>query len=409
LRNEILDQLRAKWFPLTSDGWHDLVIGYLRERQVEMALDYLEQMRAESIRIHPWLHDLFAYCFCDTGDFDEVLKLMRYRLENAEFEISPTLWYYILDTASRSHHHEATLYAWRNRIETSYLTPPSGMCINVLNTAARYGDFRLATDVFRILGQRTNSLQIYHYEALFESYLTAGDHRTALSVLPLMAAANIPPTDATVRPLYLYLRQSPELPPKALHTLQQLKKADKIIPTVAVNAIIEAAISTNDLTLAIDAYKILHTLSSTGPTTATFNALFRGCSKARRKDTAMFLAAEMLALKVPPDALTYDRLILVCLEGKTEDDYDDAFKYFEEMKERGWWPRRGTLVAMAKRFCEWGNERVWGLVEEMEEKGMEVGAVQRWVGENWRRGDERRRRTERERAEVMADLEQIDT
>lgn len=374
-----------------------------------MALDYLEQMRAESIRIHPWLHDLFAYCFCDTGDFDEVLKLMRYRLENAEFEISPTLWYYILDTASRSHHHEATLYAWRNRIETSYLTPPSGMCINVLNTAARYGDFRLATDVFRILGQRTNSLQIYHYEALFESYLTAGDHRTALSVLPLMAAANIPPTDATVRPLYLYLRQSPELPPKALHTLQQLKKADKIIPTVAVNAIIEAAISTNDLTLAIDAYKILHTLSSTGPTTATFNALFRGCSKARRKDTAMFLAAEMLALKVPPDALTYDRLILVCLEGKTEDDYDDAFKYFEEMKERGWWPRRGTLVAMAKRFCEWGNERVWGLVEEMEEKGMEVGAVQRWVGENWRRGDERRRRTERERAEVMADLEQIDT
>jgi hypothetical protein len=66
-------------------------------------------------------------------------------------------------------------------------------------------------------------------------------------------------------------------------------------------------------------------------------------------------------------------------------------------------------VAMAKRFCEWGDERVWGLVEEMEEKGMEVGAVQRWVGENWRRGEERRRRREEESAEETADLEQTDT
>jgi len=370
-----------------------------------MALDYLEQMRAEAIHVQPWLHDLFAYCFCDTGDFDEVLKLMRYRQDNAELEISYTLWHYILDTASRNHHHEATLYAWRKRVETGYLNPPSGMCINVLNTAARHGDFRLATDVFRVLGQRTNSLQIFHYEALFEAYLTAGDHRTALSILPLMTAANIFPTDATVRPLYLYLRQSPELPPKALHTLQQLKKADKVIPTVAINAIIEAAISTNNLTLAIDTYKILHTLSSTGPTTSTFNALFRGCSKASRKDTAMFLAAEMLALKISPDALTYDRLILVCIEGKTEKDYDDVFKYFEEMKEMEWWPRRGTLVAMAKRSCEWGDERVWGLVEEMEARGMEVGSVQRWVGENWRAGEEskRRRERERERAEEMVE------
>ena len=328
-----------------------------------MALDYLEQMRAESIVVQPWLHDLLAYCFCDTGDFDEVLKLMRYRLDSAELEISPTLWYYILDTASRNQHHEATLYAWRRCVEAGNLNPPSGICINILNTAARHGDFRLATDVFRILGQRTNSLQIHHYEALFEAYLTAGDHRTALSVLPVMAAANILATDATVRPLYLYLRQSPELPARALHTLQQLKKADKVIPTVAINAIIEAAISTNDLNFAIDTYKILHTLSSTGPTTSTFNALFRGCAKAGRKDTAMFLAAEMLALKVPPDALTYDRLILVCIEGMTDEDNDDAFKYFEEMKGMSWWPRRGTLVAMAKRFCEWGDERVWGLVD----------------------------------------------
>ena len=98
----------------------------------------------------------------------------------------------------------------------------------------------------------------------------------------------------------------------------------------------------------------------------------------------MFLAAEMLALKVQPDALTYDRLILTCVDGRRSEDFEDAWRYLEEMKGRGWWMRRGTCVAVVRRCCEWGDERVWKLVEEMEERGMEVTGVLRWVGLNWR-------------------------
>ncbi|MCJ1410577.1 hypothetical protein MMC19_004663 [Ptychographa xylographoides] len=390
LREMALTEFHSRWFTLTADGWHDLAAGYLRDRQIEMALGKLEEMRKEGIRVRPWLYDLFVYNFCDTGDFDEALHIMEYRVDAVELDISATLWYYLLDSASRAYHHEATLYTWRKRVESGYLNPPSGICINVLNTAARHGDFRLATDVFRVLGNRTTSLQPYHYEALFEAYLAGDYFRAALTVLTVMASSTTAlPTEATTRPLYLYLRQSPQYPIQAFTTLKNLHKANKTIPTVAINAIIEAHVAHSDLTAAITVYKSLHTLSSTGPTTATFNAIFRGCSKARRKDLAMFMAAEMLALKVDPDALTYDRLVLVCIEGGTEVDLDDAWRYFGEMKDRGWWPRRGTLVAMAKKGCERGDERIWELVEEMEGRGMDVAGVQRWVGENWRKGKEK--------------------
>ncbi|MCJ1393909.1 hypothetical protein MMC18_006785 [Xylographa bjoerkii] len=388
LRNEILDELQSRWFTLNTDGWHDVVAGCIRDRQIEVALNKLDQMHRSGVPIHSWLHDLFVYTFCDTGDFDEVLRIMQYRVDSDELNVSATLWYYILDAASRAYHYETTLWAWRKRVETGYLNPHSGICINVLNTAARHGDFRLASDVFRILGNRTNSLQAYHYEALFESYLAADNLRPALSLLVLMAASNVTPTEATTRPLYLYLRTSAELPAQALKMLRDLRKASKPVPTVAINAIIEAFIHQNDLTSATETYKILHTICLSGPTTATFNAIFRGCSKAGRKDLAMFMASEMLALKLQPDALTYDRLILVCISGTGLYDLDDGWRYFEEMKGKGWWPRRGTLVAMARRYCERGDERVWGVLEEMEGKGMDIVGVQRWVGQNWKGKEE---------------------
>ncbi|MCJ1288159.1 hypothetical protein MMC26_007514 [Xylographa opegraphella] len=385
LRNEILDELRFRWFTLSTDGWHDVVTGCIRDRQIEVALDKLEQMHELGVPVHPWLHDLFVYTFCETGDFDEVLRIMYHRVDSEEPDLSGTLWYYILETASRAYHYETTLWVWRKRVETGYLNPPSGICIDVLNTAARYGDFRLASDVFRILGNRTNSLQAYHYEALLESYLAAANLRTAISVLTLMATSNVTPTEATTRSLYLYLRTSAEFPAQALKILQDLRKASKPVPTVAINAIIEAYVHLNDLTSAVETYKILHTICLSGPTTATFNAIFRGCSKAGRKDLAMFMASEMLALKVQPDALTYDRLILVCIGGSGWNDLDDGWKYYEEMKGKGWWPRRGTLIAMTRRYCEGRDERVWGLMDEMEERGMDMVGIQRWVGENWKR------------------------
>ena len=349
-----------------------------------MALDKVEQMQIDGTRICSWLYDIIVYMLCETGDFEEVLKIMRDRVSNDESSISGTLWYYILDTASQALHHETTFYVWRKRVEMDYLNPPSGLCINVLNTATRHGDFRLAADVFRILGRRTYTFQLHHHEALLESYLIASDLKAALTVLTAMTSAGVAVDESSTRLIYLYLRNSSSRPAQALKILRSLRKSECTIPTPAINCIIEASVYLNDLPFAVETYKTLHKLCSSGPNTATFNALFRGCNRSSRKDLAMFLASEMLTLNVPPNSLTYDRLMLICLDAAGENDYEDAFKYYNEMKTFGLWPRNGTMVALVRRCCERADDRAWELLQEMDGKGMDITTLEKWMKANWK-------------------------
>ena len=362
--------------------------GLIRDRQLEMALDALDRIRKEGVRIESWLYDMIIYTLCSAEEFDAVIKLMELRLSDGELNISASLWCYILDTASRALHHSATLFVYRARVETLYLNPPAGMCINILSTAARYADTYLATSVLRLLGRRSgNPIQLHHYEALLETYVNANDIRTALALLSLMSAAGHSPTDASTRPVYRHLCQSPELPAQAVSILQDLREEDRQVPIQAANVVMQAYIFQGDLSAALSIYKTLYKFGiDLKPNTGSYNVLFRGCAQGARKDLAMFLASEMVALKVPPDALTYDRLILVCLN--SEDDIEDAWRYHEEMDAHGWWPRDGTILSLARRACEQGDRRVWKLERSPGGKGIPTLRLQALIREHWRGGPE---------------------
>ena len=198
-----------------------------------------------------------------------------------------------------------------------------------------------------------------------------------------MKDSGLEPEEGSTRSLYQHLCQDAKRPQQAFNILHELRNQGRAIPTSAVNCIIEGSVQHQALPEALEQYKRLHTLCPDGPNTATFNALFRGCNTARRKDQAMFLASEMLALNIKPTALTYDRLLLVCLN---QDDYEDAFRYFEEMKAQGWSPRQGTLVAMVKKCAERGDERAFDMFREIQAEGMEIWKIRKWLLENWAGG-----------------------
>ena len=369
-----------------------MIVGLVREQHLEFALDSLDQMHSEDIQVDSWLYDLVIYTLCSAEEFDSAINLMQHRMSLGERHISASLWYYLLDTASRALHHRATLYVYRGRVESSYLNPPSGVCINILSTAARHGDIYLATSVLRVLGRRSgNPIQLHHYEALLETCMTAKDVRTSFILLTIMSAAGHHPTGASTRPIFTYLRQSPTLVPTTVPILEELREQDRPIPIQAVNVIMEAYIFHRDLASALSIYKTLYRFGdSLNPNTATFNLLLRGCSRAARKDLAMFLASEMVALKVAPDRLTYDRLVLVCLS--SENSIEDAWRYFDEMRDLGWRPRNGTTVALAMRACVRGDERVWRLRGEEQGKGLSEAKIESLIDNYWKRGSEEPRK-----------------
>ena len=370
LRSHILHEMRQRWLSLTQNGWHDVIVGLLRDRQLERALDALEQMQGEGVAPTSTLYDTVIYTLCSAEEFDEALRLLEFCLESDDLPISPTLWAHVLDSASRALHYPLTLLAFNARVQTSYLNPSSGVCTNVLSTAARHGDPALATSVLHILSRRSGSaIQRHHYDALLETYIASKDLWTAFMLLVTMKKTGFPPTEESTRPIFRYLRQSHRSPRKAHEVLYLLRDKGQTILIQAINVLIESYIHHQNLSAALELYKSMQTLSSElSPDIATFNALLRGCALYKRKDTAMFLASEMVALEVAPDALTYDRLILNCLSG--DEGLDNAWRYFEEMKAAGWWPRGGTLNSFAKEACAKGDPRVWDLVQDEQGRGL---------------------------------------
>lgn len=366
LRKEIMEKLYQKWFTLTADGWHDVIAGLIRDRQLEVAMNNLNVAEQQGIKIKSWLYDTLVYTLCDITEFNEALKIMQRRYFSGEADLSVTLWYHLLDSASRSFHHDTVTFVWRNHVERGHIKPPSGICINVLNTAARHGDSKLATSVIHTLSSRKNTFEHYHYEALIESWLGSNNLKAAFTILSVMLQTRVPPAEGSTRAIYLYLCDDYGRPAESLQILRRLKDEDRPIPHAAVNVVLEAYIHYNDLGSALETYKSMHMIIPSGPDTSTFNTLLRGCSQARRKDLAMFLASEMLALNIPPNALTYDRLILNCLsaQGEADGGFEDAWRYFEEMKQMDWWPRAKTLKELGAAGCAMADERVWGLVHE---------------------------------------------
>jgi pentatricopeptide repeat protein len=285
--------------------------------------------------------------------------------------------------------YDGTRYAWKKRVETNFINPSDGICINVLNTAARHGDFVLATDVFRVLGNRSVRFEIHHYEALLEAYTEGGDIRSALTVLCVMADAGIEPSDASTRAIYKYLCEQPGSSKQAFEILHLLRKDGRSIPISAINCVLEASAFLGDITQALEYYKRLRDLQPDGPNITTFNVLLRGCTMSRRKDLAMFLVSEMQSLRIRPGALTYDRLILVCVQ---EDDYEDAFKYLEEMERQGWTPRLGTCKALVMKCAKTCDRRARELTTKLERKGINTVEMCKGLSELW--GSERAERTE---------------
>ncbi|KAI9788039.1 MAG: hypothetical protein M1816_007251 [Peltula sp. TS41687] len=382
LRNQVFEEMRQHWFSLTPDGWHDVVTGLLRDGQLEMALENLEHMQREDVRIEDWLLDVVIYTLLDLEEIDEALKMIKSRNSLDGAAMSANLWYQLLDRASRASHYEGTIYAWRNRVEKLYLNPPEGVCSNVLNTASRHGDGTLAADVFRILGNRGTRLEPQHYEALADAYMVASDITTAIGIHCIIEDAGMTVEESSTGVMFDRLRKDPDLIQLAFGVLQELRKEGRSIPTATINCVIQSSISQGRIRDAIALYKSLHQLCPAGPNTATFRILLEGCNKIRWKELGTFLFAEMLTLKIKPDEMIYDSLVLLILQ---QEDYGDAFVYLEDMKKLGYRPRQSTYTALIQKCLSAGDTRASKLLEEREAGGLSTVQIREDLQRSWKK------------------------
>lgn len=262
-----------------------------------------------------------------------------------------------------------------------------------MTTAARVGDARLATDVFRVLGQRSTVFSAGHYEQLLSTYLFTSppDLRAALSVLTIMASTKLEPSVVSTRPIYEYLQQHSEETGRAFDLLTELHASGRRVPIAALNVLIESYVNRRNFKEALVLYKSMHTFEEKQepgkprkiyPNIETFNLLFRGARRVSPAayGTAMFLASELLALGIRPNTLTYDRLVSVSLKAG---ELDSAYRYFDEMESLGWTLRPGPAASLARALAAASDERCWDVLQRTQDRGAELGKAKRDVEFEW--------------------------
>ena len=339
-RTSILEAMRVRWVELSLDGWHDVVVGLLRERLIEMAIARVEDMREAKITIRSWLQSLLIYSCCDLGEFSAARRVAQYVLDAGE-ELPLNNWYYMLDKASRAFDHATTSFVWRKVVEPMYLNPATGICYNILITAARAGDNVLANEVLRVLSNRQKKLSLTEYEALIESLVSSGNIEGAFRILAAMKSVNIQPTSDSTRPILTYiLDQGQGCPVEAWELLRSLRSSgDALIPIAAINVVLEAQIlMAEDLDQAFDWFKKIPSFDFLAANTATYNLLIAiDSAEPVRVARTLDLFREMQKLGIPPDQTTWENVILAHLRaGDFEAAYTEFLVAARRLKHTGW-------------------------------------------------------------------------
>ncbi|KAJ5780184.1 hypothetical protein N7457_005344 [Penicillium paradoxum] len=335
LRQEILNKLRGRWLTLSPAGWHFVAAGLLRENQLELALEHVALMERKDIIVENWLHSIIIYTLCDHRELDEVYNLMRARVDQGH-DMTHRLWMHVLAEAGKHDHYDMTRYVWRRMVELGYMHPAIEICDDVLKIASNAGDTELASSVFRYLDERGTALNGRQYARLVETHVAAGDLPAAFETLCTMHEAQISLTDSSTECILAYMIKSKVDRREAWQMLKRLKNAKRSIPIDSVRVIADLCEhdAHEDPSVVDDGvgfYKELYTLCPQGADVRVYNALIRMCRTARNRESGMFLVKEMASLGVVPNGVTFESIILMCLDAG---NFRSGFMYFQDLIKR---------------------------------------------------------------------------
>ncbi|KAK6507685.1 hypothetical protein TWF481_006108 [Arthrobotrys musiformis] len=374
------------------EGQQHILRHYLTTNQLERAMEMFYERRSNGEKVHYNTYMEIIKALGRVNEVDEAMKVMlefqkEWGNSVAGSGLQPMAWYELLNIAASNYHIDGVSYIWKKAVQSppptskTALNPDDGLCLKVLNTAARHGNPDLALEVFRVLTLRNLPFQEHHYAALSASYARSGQLIPAFRALTLMRNQGIAHTATTANAIIEALTSAGkiEIVDSAYSTLKDFVAStnDKEVVEVAgFNAVLAACVKLKDLERALGVYAECAALN-VAPNTETFNTLFRGCvecSTPPNKELAMFLANEMKEMGLQPDFVTYEELLKVSLY--QEEDYEDAFVYLEEMKEviPGGKVRPMVYSWIATRLEEKNDERLGMVVEEMKSLGYEEEA-----------------------------------
>ncbi|CAG8483954.1 8429_t:CDS:2 [Ambispora leptoticha] len=347
---------------------------FLIVEELEHAIDVLDELLEK--KIFPtartfWQVTKLAIALNEVDlAFDTLLKF-----EKQYPHVLPTIYMETLRCASIHFHLEGILHCWKKIVDDAKMVPDQGICLNIINSAARFGNPDLAKRVIKLLVANRVKIEEQHFAALLASYVVAGDLKRAFNVLELARASGAEPDYVTALPITDLIKTDVEKIDDAYYTLEELHSKGRKVDVSALNAIIracrfviynkETGLREADIHRAVETYNQAEKLDIT-PNVQTFEMLIECCLSIKHRLLGQQFMEEMRSQGISPTPKIYANMIqLVC----TDTDYEDAFALLEEMKSRDILPPRTAYEAIVRKCALHRDPRANIALEEMQTVG----------------------------------------
>ncbi|KAL0570510.1 hypothetical protein V5O48_011456 [Marasmius crinis-equi] len=332
-------------------------------RSLHMCLRYLHEMRSKGIEpeLEP-IRDMVVLA-AEEGYPRLALDLVERYQENFVRMLGSDVWTGCLKASAKLQWKEGTLKCWEAALQSDAFELDEELCISVLDTAGRHALPDLASDVLRLLRESEIPWKERHFIPLIEAFARNTQIKEAFTTLNVMRNSGISITPVALAPLVEALKKDEESLDNAWALIETMPNVD----ISALNAIIGAAGVSGDLQRAVGAYKSASDLK-VQPNQDTFHALLEAAVAARHP-LGDLIMTDMKNASIAPNRRTYELLIDLAL---TQESYEDAFYFLEEMKAAEITPPESSYKAIIKRCATSGDERYTVALAEMAEMQHEV-------------------------------------
>jgi pentatricopeptide repeat protein len=221
--------------------------------------------------------------------------------------------------------------------------------------------------VIRVLGQLGFPYRELHFSPLLEAFTLAGEMDKAFEIFSIMRNVGVIPKRHLVTPVARAFGQDTKAAMRAKECLDKRREEGRDVDIVAFNLVLHVLSYNGHNEEAYDMFE-RHKEYNVTPDTETLDAVLDSCIHLKDLEKGQHVYKE---LNVQPTSTTLSKMVaLAC----TQEDYQDAFHYLEEMKHRGLTPLRGCYYKLVKTLSGAQDSRLQMALDDMEEYGYEISS-----------------------------------
>ncbi|TFK44626.1 hypothetical protein BDQ12DRAFT_594984 [Crucibulum laeve] len=364
----VLDKMNSSGVQPNSTTYSLIIERMVALKNLELAVLYLYNVKARGMSPELIPAQSVIVLAAQSGHPRLAIDLAVWFEQDSVRRLDHVTWMNCLIASADSFYAEGVQKCWNTVIHELNITPDEGLCTAVLHTAARHGLVDIAIDVLRALDRIGVSQEEHHVASLIEAHVRGNQLKDAMLALQCACANNIQVGTGTILPILNLINRDIDGVDAASTVVDQLYKDGQHINVVLLQLILQAAVSLGDLQRAVGTYKS-YAEYDVKPNLATFNVLLEGCVTAGHRQLGDLLLADMKAAKIKADCDTYENMVYLCL---TQDIYEDAFFYLEEMKSAEHVPPPRVYEALAQKCIINDDSRYTLVLEEMRECGYQT-------------------------------------